>query len=271
MPEPPARVAYAWATFDREGITAAGASGLADRRAGRPLTIDDPARIASISKLVVALGAMRMVEQGRLDLDRDVSDYLGWRLRNPAFPDRPITLRMLLSHTSSLTDEVDYAIPLGRTVRETVAQPGAFDAGHPPGAFFRYANLNFPVVASVMERAGGALVALVDDDLSPSELKSIMALPEVDRTINFHALSHLFAFMATPASQSIINGVKKLEPARLAVAELTADWASVSCSLAWSSSVCREAASARASARWVTRITGMLAVRASLFNWRQSS
>ena len=155
VPEPPAHVAHAWAAFDRDGITGSGASGLADHHAGRALTIDDPARIASISKLVVALGTMRMVEQGELDLDRDVSDYLGWRLRNPAFPETPITLRMLLSHTSSLTDSVDYAIPLGGTVRETLAQPGAFDTAHPPGTYFRYANLNFPVIASVMERAGG--------------------------------------------------------------------------------------------------------------------
>ena len=155
LPEPAPGVAYAWATFDRKGITRSGASGLADRAHARPLTIDDPVRIASISKLVVALGVMRMVEQGRLDLDRDVSDYLGWRLRNPAFPERPITLKMLLSHTSSLTDQVDYAIPLGSTVRETLAQPGAFDSAHPPGSYFRYANLNFPVIASAMERAGG--------------------------------------------------------------------------------------------------------------------
>jgi CubicO group peptidase (beta-lactamase class C family) len=110
-------------------------------------------RIASISKLAAALGVMRLVEQGRLDLDRDVSDYLGWSLRNPAFPDRPITLRLLLSHRSSLRDGIDYAIPLGATLRDALAAPAAFDAEHPPGAFFHYANLNFPVIASVMEKA----------------------------------------------------------------------------------------------------------------------
>jgi len=147
--------AYAWATFDRSGLSASGASGLADRTRRRPLTIDSPVRIASISKLVVALGVMRLVEQGRLDLDRDVSDYLGWSLRNPAFPDRPITLRLLLSHRSSLRDGVDYAIPLGTTLRSALATPAAFDAEHPPGAFFRYTNLNFPVIATVMEAATG--------------------------------------------------------------------------------------------------------------------
>ena len=151
-PHPP----QAWATFDANRITASGASGLADRTTGRQLTIDDPVRIASITKLVVAIGAMRLVEQGRLDLDRDVSNYLGWRLRNPAFPDRPITLRLLLSHRSSLKDDIEYwAIPLGATLERTLANPVAFDPEHAPGAHFRYSNLGYPVIASVMEKVSG--------------------------------------------------------------------------------------------------------------------
>ena len=147
---------YAWAAFDARGLTASGASGFADRARGRALTIEDPARIASISKLVVAIGVMRLVEQGRLDLDRDVSVYLGWRLRNPAFPDQPITLRLLLSHRSSLKDDIEYwAIPLGATLERTLANPIAFDPAHAPGSYFRYANLGFPVIASVLEKATG--------------------------------------------------------------------------------------------------------------------
>jgi CubicO group peptidase (beta-lactamase class C family) len=151
----PAYAAHAWVTFDSNEITRSAAAGLADRGSGRALTLDDPVRIASISKLVVALGAMRLVEQGKLDLDRDVSDYLGWKLRNPAFPDVPITLRMLLSHRSSLRDEVDYVIPLGGTVEARVADPRAYDPDHRPGSFYRYSNLGFPAIATAMEKAGG--------------------------------------------------------------------------------------------------------------------
>lgn len=151
-PRPP----HAWVTFDANRITGSGASGLADRTTRRRLTVDDPVRIASISKLVVAIGALRLVEQGRLDLDRDVSDYLGWRLRNPAFPDRPITLRLLLSHRASLKDDIEYwAIPLGTTLEQALANPAAFDPLHAPGSYFRYANLGYPVIASVMEKASG--------------------------------------------------------------------------------------------------------------------
>lgn len=151
----PRPTSQAWATFDRAQIVGSGSAGMADRASGRALTIDDPVRIASISKLVVALGVLRLVEQGRLDLDADVSGQLGWPLRNPAFPDRPISLRMLLSHRSSLRDDVDYAVPLGVEIRTTLADPAAFDAAHPPGDYFTYANLNFPIVATVMEKATG--------------------------------------------------------------------------------------------------------------------
>lgn len=154
-PPPPPDTTYAWVTFDASGQRARGAAGLADRARGRALTIDDPVRIASISKLVVGLGVMRLVEQGKLDLDEDVSARLGWRLRNPAFPRTPITLRLLLSHRSSLTDDADYVIPLGRTLREALEAPAAYDARHAPGTYFRYSNLNFPLIASVMESATG--------------------------------------------------------------------------------------------------------------------
>lgn len=152
---PPAYASHAWVRFGADGVIASGSDGMADRDAGRPLTIDDPVRIASISKLVVGLGVMRLVEQGKLDLDRDLSDYLGWRLRNPAFPNAPITLRLLLSHRSSLRDGVDYAVPLGGDLRAALADPAAFDLEHAPGSFFRYSNLGFPVIATAMERATG--------------------------------------------------------------------------------------------------------------------
>ncbi|MBB4154997.1 CubicO group peptidase (beta-lactamase class C family) [Sphingomonas jinjuensis] len=141
--------------FSTDSVTHIRAHGLADRATGRRVTADSDVRVASISKLVVALGVMRLVEARRLDLDRDVSAYLGWRLRNPGFPDTPITLRLLLSHRSSLTDGADYLIPLGDTLRARVADSRAWDAEHRPGSFFRYTNLNFPVVASVIERVTG--------------------------------------------------------------------------------------------------------------------
>jgi CubicO group peptidase (beta-lactamase class C family) len=148
-------VAQVRVDFDGQGITAQYTSGLADTTTGRPVSIDDQVRIASISKLVLAIGVMRLVEQNQLDLDRDVSDYLGWPLRHPAFPETPITLRLLLSHRSGLTDDAGYvANPQTRT-RDQIQKPEAWDMRHKPGEYFRYTNLNFPVIAAAMERVTG--------------------------------------------------------------------------------------------------------------------
>lgn len=123
--------------------------------AGRAVTIDDPVRVASISKLVAALGAMRLVEQGKLDLDRDVSAYLGWPVRNPAFPDSPVTMRQLLSHRSGLRDKIDYIVPLDGDLSVVLANPEAWESKYPPGTYFSYANINSPLIAAVMESATG--------------------------------------------------------------------------------------------------------------------
>jgi CubicO group peptidase (beta-lactamase class C family) len=153
---PPPEVAWAWASFDANGIRDHGAAGLADRRSRRPITPDDPIRVASVSKIATALTVMRLVEQGKLDLDADVSTLLGWTLRNPAFPDRPITLRMLLSHTGSVRDNGEnYVVRLGKTIRPQAQDAGSFDPAHAPGSFFRYSNLNFGLVGTVIERATG--------------------------------------------------------------------------------------------------------------------
>jgi CubicO group peptidase (beta-lactamase class C family) len=156
---PPQRAARAEAgiAFDSRGEIASYADGFADRQAGRRITIDDPARVASVTKLVVAIGVMKLVEAGKLDLDRDVSDYLGWSLRNPSFPDQPINLRKLLSHTSSVREHDDnYVLPLGASLQVAMQDPGEWDHVHGPAAnYLAYTNMNFPIVASVVERVTG--------------------------------------------------------------------------------------------------------------------
>lgn len=146
------RPATVMVNFTADGIVPAIVAGDAGV-AGRAVTIDDPARVASISKLVVAIAVLRLSEQGKLDLDRDVSDYLGWRVRNPAFPDTHITLRALLSHQSSLRDSVDYIVPLDGNLEAVLNNPKAWDPTHAPGTYFSYANINSPLIAAVMEGA----------------------------------------------------------------------------------------------------------------------
>ena len=154
---PPPPVSQAGIAFDRNGERGSFADGLADPAAGRALTVDDPVRIASVSKLVVAIGVMKLVERHRLDLDADVSDMLGYSVEPPGRPSPPVTLRMLISHTSGIRDHDDrYAIPLDGRLEDVLREPTSWDAAHPPGSgYFTYANLNFGVIGSVIERATG--------------------------------------------------------------------------------------------------------------------
>ncbi|MDE2430090.1 MAG: serine hydrolase, partial [Burkholderiales bacterium] len=82
-------------------------------------------RVASVSKMVTAIAAMRLVEQGRLNLDADIGNYLGYRVRNPHYPQTAITARMLLSHTSSLRDDAGYNFPADVSMQSFLVPGGA--------------------------------------------------------------------------------------------------------------------------------------------------
>ncbi|MFH7042285.1 serine hydrolase domain-containing protein [Paucibacter sp. JuS9] len=126
-----------------------------------PVTADTLFRMASVTKLVVAVAAWRLVDAGRLDLDADIGKILGYELRHPRYSRTPLTARLLLTHRSGLTDGGDDYLDPHIGLRELLLPGGrSFGKGgswgaHVPGRFFQYANLNFAVLASVMERAAG--------------------------------------------------------------------------------------------------------------------
>jgi D-alanyl-D-alanine carboxypeptidase len=132
-----------------------------------PVTAQTRFRVASISKLVTALAIMQLIERGLLALDADVSDVLGWRLRNPHWPEIPITPRMLLTHTSSLRDGGPYTFPPHVTLREVLSSDSLPDGNslyfagpvpyrnQAPGHYFSYCNLGFGVLGTLIESASG--------------------------------------------------------------------------------------------------------------------
>ncbi len=133
-----------------------------------PVTERTCFRIASISKLVMTFGALSMVEQDMLNLDTDIGDVLGYPVRNPAFPDVPVTLRMLLTHTAGLCDEGSYntrGMQSGCTLRELLCDPETW-LSQRPGASFHYSNLSAGTAGVLMERAGN----LPLDDLMQSRV-----------------------------------------------------------------------------------------------------
>jgi CubicO group peptidase (beta-lactamase class C family) len=129
---------------------------------GKPVDAHTLFRIASISKMMTTLGLMRLLEEGKVALDADVSGYLGFTLRNPHFPDQPLTLRQLLTHTSSLRDEAGYSWGADTALKDVLA-PGSrlygegkmWAANAGPGAYFTYCNLGWGVIGTIMERVTG--------------------------------------------------------------------------------------------------------------------
>jgi CubicO group peptidase (beta-lactamase class C family) len=117
------------------------------------MTAETPVRIASISKLALALALHRLADRGVLALDDDASHHLGWALRNPAHPDTPVTIRQLLRHESSLSDAGGYGGTLGQRLRDTLTPRSWSPAA--PGTAFDYSNLNSAILAEIVEAKTG--------------------------------------------------------------------------------------------------------------------
>ena len=107
-------------------------------------------RIASITKWVTAIGLMTLYDAGKLDLDKDIGKYLGVKVRNPAFPDVPITARMLLSHTSSLSAKASNYHPDWNRIGKSGYNP-IFDTKIKPGTEYVYADYNGALFGALIE------------------------------------------------------------------------------------------------------------------------
>ncbi len=122
----------------------------------KPDTAVDPFtcfRVASVTKLISTFGVMSLVENGELSLDEDVSNVLGFSLRNPRFPERVLTLRMLLTHTGGIKNA-----ELQRTGQESLEErfrdPDIW-LESAPGERFLYSNLGAGLAGAIAEKASG--------------------------------------------------------------------------------------------------------------------
>ncbi|MBR5913305.1 MAG: beta-lactamase family protein [Selenomonadaceae bacterium] len=126
-----------------------------------PVTRDTKFRVASLSKQFTIFTIMQLVEQGKINLDEDVSKYLDFNLRNPRYPDVPITVRMLASHISSIRDGKIYSTPPNFGLAEFFMPNGKFYEGgthfgvEPPEKFFTYCNLNYGILGTIIEVVTG--------------------------------------------------------------------------------------------------------------------
>ena len=144
--------------------------GFADLERQIPMSLDWVQNICSISKTFATTALMQLWEQGRFQLDDDVSDYLSFPVRNPAHPDIPITFRHLLTHQSSIRDGEWYGrmyqcgdpeVSLADWIEGYLRPGGQFYNAQEnyqvwaPGDRWDYNNVAFGLVGYLVERISG--------------------------------------------------------------------------------------------------------------------
>lgn len=144
-------------------------NGYKDLETKEPLNEKSIFRIASVSKVIVALGIMKLYEENKLDVKDDISKYLGYLVRNPHFPDVPITIEMIMTQTSSISDGADdvkgYDGVNGPKVyiklQDLLTNPN-FEyyldktfTNYMPGTHWEYSNFGCGILACIIEKVSG--------------------------------------------------------------------------------------------------------------------
>ena len=139
--------------------------GVADTRTDRPVTTQTLFQAASISKPLAALGALLLVERGKLGLDDDVNKHFtSWRVPQNTFTaSHPVTLRTLLDHSSGLTDAVfdNYkpGQPLPTLLQVLNGEPPArsrpIQVESVPGEKYNYSNSGYTVLQQLLVDVSG--------------------------------------------------------------------------------------------------------------------
>lgn len=153
------------AVFEKGHVKWARAYGVAAAGGGRAVTPDTLFQAASMSKAFAATAVLRLVEQGRLDLDQDVNDRLkAWKVPpSPYTAQSKVTLRRLLSHTAGMTVSGFPGYPAGTPVPSLVqilngappANTPAIQSFEAPGGAYAYSGGGFMVAQQLIVEAGG--------------------------------------------------------------------------------------------------------------------
>jgi CubicO group peptidase (beta-lactamase class C family) len=153
---------------------------------------------ASMSKWITAWGIMKLVEDGKLDLDRPIEEYLTrWCLPVSAFDNRGVTTRRLLSHTAGLTDGLGFGDyrpdePLP-TLEQTLAnprtssgEPTTIKVGVEPGREWRYSGGGYLVLELLIEEVSGeAFEAFIERRVLQPLAMTHSGYPTVGKVENF--------------------------------------------------------------------------------------
>ena len=138
-----------------------------------PMTADHKIRSASITKVAVGMAAMILKEDGVIDLDESIGTYWGVPAKNPSHPDVPVSIRTLLSHSSSLK-VFSWEVSRSRDNVRGILQSGSSYMKSAPGSSgaWGYNNYGFGVLGQTLELASGKHL----DEILDERLWSVMGI-----------------------------------------------------------------------------------------------
>ncbi|NOU48172.1 MAG: serine hydrolase [Bacteroidales bacterium] len=151
-----------------DSVVYLGLRGYANRDEKKAFTNQTRMLIASISKTVTMTAIMQLYEKGLVNLDTDINQYLPFQVRNPDYSEYPITVRMLLTHTSSISDAgympsiyylfgyVDYPETLMSFEENYLTLAGSNYtkknfSNSKPGEVYDYSNVGAALIACLVE------------------------------------------------------------------------------------------------------------------------
>jgi Beta-lactamase class C and other penicillin binding proteins len=120
-----------------------------------PIGDNDMFLIASVSKTFVGTAIMQLVEKNKISLDDDVNKYIGFSVRNPKYPQFPITIRMLLSHRSGLKRNSPYPNFLYVIKEGNSDKLTSLFEDFIPNSKMSYSNMGFDILGAVIENITG--------------------------------------------------------------------------------------------------------------------
>jgi CubicO group peptidase (beta-lactamase class C family) len=138
------------------------------RSAGKKVDKNTVFQVASLSKFVTAVGIMKLVELGKIDLDTPISKYLTrWKLPPSEFDNEQVTVRRLLSHTAGLTDGLGYSgfenpaavqtleASLTKAADADAGVSGIVKVGIQPNSDWKYSGGGFTLLQLIVEETSG--------------------------------------------------------------------------------------------------------------------
>ena len=174
--------------------------GVQQKTTNVPVSADSYFRCASVTKLVTGIGLLQLMEQGVLDPDEDIGAYLGYTVRNPRYPDVPITLRQLMSHTAGLNEDASYANK-NRTLREMIEVTQKARANFKdvrPGAVYEYSNFGAGITGSIIE-------AVTGEDVSSYMRRAVFAPLGIDAAYTVTQLESPEHIVASYKKDGMLN------------------------------------------------------------------